>query len=40
MQVGILGTGAIAQKHALAYRDIGYQVVAGTNRDVGPRAGV
>ncbi|MGO9088707.1 MAG: Gfo/Idh/MocA family protein [Terriglobales bacterium] len=34
MRVGILGTGAIAQKHALAYRNIGYGVVACSNRDV------
>ncbi|HTS77474.1 MAG TPA: Gfo/Idh/MocA family oxidoreductase [Bryobacteraceae bacterium] len=28
MRVGIIGTGAIAHKHALAYRNIGYQIVA------------
>lgn len=32
MRVGIIGTGAIASKHALAYRNIGYQVVACTDR--------
>ena len=32
MRVGIAGTGAIAAKHALAYRAIGYQVTACTNR--------
>src|SRR6185437_5125290 len=32
MQVGIIGTGAIAGKHAQAYRNIGYNVVACTNR--------
>lgn len=32
MQVGILGTGAIAAKHAQAYRNIGCQVVACTDR--------
>lgn len=32
MQVGIIGTGAIAGKHAQAYRNIGYQVVACTDR--------
>jgi UDP-N-acetyl-2-amino-2-deoxyglucuronate dehydrogenase len=33
VQVGIIGTGTIAHKHALAYRNIGYQIVACTNRD-------
>jgi predicted dehydrogenase len=33
MQVGILGTGAIAYKHAQAYKNIGYEVVACTNRN-------
>lgn len=33
MQVGILGTGAIAQKHVQAYKNIGYEVVACTNRN-------
>ncbi|HWA96199.1 MAG TPA: Gfo/Idh/MocA family oxidoreductase [Terracidiphilus sp.] len=32
MNVGIIGTGAIAVKHAQAYRNIGYKVVACTNR--------
>lgn len=32
MQVGIIGTGAIAGKHAQAYRNIGYQVAACTDR--------
>lgn len=32
MQVGIIGTGAIAGKHAQAYRNIGYKVVACTDR--------
>ena len=32
MQVGIIGTGAIASKHAQAYRNIGYNVVACTDR--------
>jgi UDP-N-acetyl-2-amino-2-deoxyglucuronate dehydrogenase len=31
VQVGIIGTGAIAAKHALAYRNIGYTIVACTN---------
>jgi UDP-N-acetyl-2-amino-2-deoxyglucuronate dehydrogenase len=31
MRVGILGTGAIADKHAQAYRNIGFQVVACSN---------
>ncbi|MBV8553521.1 MAG: Gfo/Idh/MocA family oxidoreductase [Acidobacteriaceae bacterium] len=32
MKVGILGTGAIANKHAQAYRNIGFQVVACSNK--------
>ena len=28
MRVGIIGTGAIAHKHARAYANIGYEVVA------------
>ena len=32
MRVGMVGTGAIAAKHALAYRTIGFSVVACTNR--------
>ncbi len=31
MRVGIVGTGAIAAKHALAYKNIGFAVVACTN---------
>jgi predicted dehydrogenase len=32
MNVGIIGTGAIAHKHAQAYRNIGYRITACTNR--------
>ncbi|MBV9405989.1 MAG: Gfo/Idh/MocA family oxidoreductase [Acidobacteriaceae bacterium] len=32
MRVGILGTGAIAEKHAQAYRNIGFEVAACSNR--------
>jgi UDP-N-acetyl-2-amino-2-deoxyglucuronate dehydrogenase len=32
MQVGIIGTGAIAGKHAQAYKNIGYRVTACTDR--------
>jgi len=32
MKVGILGTGAIANKHAQAYQNIGFQIVACSNR--------
>lgn len=32
MKVGILGTGAIANKHAEAYRNIGFQVIACSNK--------
>lgn len=32
MRVGIIGTGAIAHKHAEAYRNIGYQLVVCANR--------
>jgi predicted dehydrogenase len=32
MRVGIIGTGAIADKHAQAYKNIGYRVTACTNR--------
>lgn len=32
MHVGIIGTGAIAAKHAQAYRNIGYQLTACTDR--------
>jgi UDP-N-acetyl-2-amino-2-deoxyglucuronate dehydrogenase len=31
LRVGIIGTGAIASKHAQAYRNIGYEIVACTN---------
>jgi UDP-N-acetyl-2-amino-2-deoxyglucuronate dehydrogenase len=31
LRVGIIGTGAIAAKHAQAYRNIGYEIVACTN---------
>ena len=31
MRVGIIGTGAIAWKHADAYKNIGYTVTACTN---------
>lgn len=31
MNVGIIGTGAIARKHAQAYKNIGYRLVACTN---------
>ncbi len=33
MRVGIIGTGAIAQKHAAAYRNIGYRVTVCTDAD-------
>jgi predicted dehydrogenase len=32
MRVGIIGTGAIAHKHAEAYRNIGYESIVCTNR--------
>ena len=31
--VGVIGTGAISRKHAQAYKNIGYQVVACTNHN-------
>src|SRR3954453_1515406 len=31
MRVGIIGTGAISHKHAQAYKNIGFEVVACTN---------
>jgi predicted dehydrogenase len=34
MRVGIIGTGAISQKHALAYKNIGFTIVACT--DINP----
>ncbi|HLG95457.1 MAG TPA: Gfo/Idh/MocA family oxidoreductase [Bryobacteraceae bacterium] len=33
MRVGIIGTGAVAQKHAQAYANIGFKVVVCTNTD-------
>src|SRR3954464_9588918 len=35
MRVGILGTGAIANKHAQAYKNIGYEIVACSNQTEG-----
>jgi predicted dehydrogenase len=32
MKVGLIGTGAIAHKHAQAYQNIGYQIVAVNNK--------
>jgi predicted dehydrogenase len=32
MRIGIIGTGAIANKHALAYRNLGFQITACTNK--------
>lgn len=32
MRVGLLGTGAIANKHAQAYRNIGFQLIACSNK--------
>ena len=32
MRVGIIGTGAIAEKHAAAYRNLGWEIVACTNK--------
>ncbi len=32
MRVGLIGTGAIAEKHAQAYRNIGYEIVVCSNR--------
>src|SRR5579884_2649503 len=32
MKLGLLGTGAIANKHAQAYRNIGFELVACSNR--------
>ncbi len=37
MRVGIIGTGAISQKHALAYRNIGFRITACT--DINTRNG-
>ena len=33
MRVGLIGTGAIAHKHGDSYREIGYQLVACSNRN-------
>lgn len=33
MRVGLIGTGAIAEKHAQAYKNIGFELVACTNRN-------
>ena len=33
MRVGIIGTGAVAQKHAQAYANLGFQLVVCTNTD-------
>ena len=33
MRVGLIGTGAIAHKHAQAYRNIGYELVVCSDRD-------
>ncbi len=32
MRIGLLGTGAIANKHAQAYKNIGFELVACSNR--------
>jgi len=32
MRVGLLGTGAIAHKHAQAYKNIGFELVACSNK--------
>ncbi|MDP9169262.1 MAG: Gfo/Idh/MocA family oxidoreductase, partial [Acidobacteriota bacterium] len=37
MRVGIIGTGAISHKHALAYRNIGYRITVCT--DINPANG-
>ena len=37
MRVGIIGTGAISQKHALAYRNIGFRITVCT--DINPVSG-
>ncbi len=34
MNVGLIGTGAIAHKHADSYNEIGYKIVAASNRGV------
>jgi UDP-N-acetyl-2-amino-2-deoxyglucuronate dehydrogenase len=35
MKVGLIGTGAIAHKHAQAYKNIGFELLVCTNRSVG-----
>ena len=37
MRVGIIGTGAISHKHALAYRNIGFRITVCT--DINPVSG-
>ena len=32
MRVGVIGTGAIAWKHAQAYKNIGYEITVCTDR--------
>ncbi len=34
MRVGIIGTGAISHKHAEAYKNIGFEIVAATDNDL------
>ena len=34
MRVGLIGTGAIAQKHAQAYKNIGFELLICSNRNV------
>jgi UDP-N-acetyl-2-amino-2-deoxyglucuronate dehydrogenase len=34
MRVGLIGTGAIAEKHALAYKNIGFELAVCSNRSV------
>ena len=38
MRVGIIGTGAVSHKHAQAYRNIGYELIACT--DINPEYGI
>ena len=33
MRVGLIGTGAIAHKHAQAYGELGYKLAAAANRN-------
>ena len=37
MNVGLIGTGAISNKHAEAYREVGFKLVAAN--DIIPEAG-